>query len=237
MKKNSVGYIFEGVSRVLSIQAHHDDTDIAAGGTIARLTGEGKEVIYCTVTDGRLGTINETIPAWKFIKTRKEEQQRAAKALGVSRLIFLDYGDQTVDSTLELRKRLLDVIRDTKADVVMTHDPWKPYEGNRDHRHTGMMAVDAAGYAHHPLENTEREAEAYLVCGMCLFRPFQPDTWIDITDTFDLKLEALRQHVSQHGEAIADKVRRMNAEDGKLIKRPYAEAFKVLEPDAPYMWK
>jgi len=227
----------EEVTNILSIQAHHDDTDIAAGGTVAKLTRAGKKVTYVTVTDGRFGTIDTTIPAWKFIKTRKEEQNRAAKILGVVRVIYLDYGDQTLESSLELRGRLIDVIRETKPDIVMTHDPWRPYEGNRDHRHTGLMAVEAAGMAHHPLENPEKEVAPHLVQEMCLFRPSAPDTWIDITDTINLKLKAICQHVSQYGDAIAEIIKKKNAEDGKVIKKPYAEAFKALKTDFPYIWK
>jgi len=119
----------------------------------------------------------------------------------------------------------------------MTHDPWRPYEGNRDHRHTGMMAVEAAGMAHHPLENPEKEVGPHLVQEMYLFRPFDPDTWIDITDTIDLKVKAISQHVSQYGDTIAEIIREKNAKDGKAINRSYAEAFKVLKTDFPYVWK
>ncbi len=237
MKKTGLPDIFMYASNVVSIQSHHDDTDIAAGGTVAKLVNEGKKVFYATVTDGRFGTLDSNIPAWKFIKIRKEEQNKAAKILGVEKVIYLDYLDQGLESTLELRNKLVNVIRETKADIVMTHDPWRLYEGNRDHRHTGMMSVEAAGIAHHPLLNTELNAEPYLVQGMFLFRPFTADTWVDITDTIDLKLKAICQHQSQFGESIAELTKQQNAEDGKIIKRPYAEVFKILTPAAPYIWK
>jgi len=229
--------MFKEATHILSIHAHPDDTDIAAGGTIAKLTMEGIKVTYVTVTDGRHGTVDITIPAWKFIRTRQEEQIRAAKILGVERVIFLGYGDQTLDSSLELRRRLIDVIRETKPDIVMTHDPWKPYEGNRDHRHTGMMAVEAAGFAYDPFENPEKEAGPHFVQEVCLFNSFNPDTWIDITDTIDLKAKAICEHVSQYGDAIAEIIREKNARDGKVINRPYAEAFKRLKRGFPYVWE
>ena len=228
---------FEGAEHVVLIHAHPDDADIAAGGTVAKLTRQGKKVTYVAVADGRHGTFDTTIPAWRFIKIRQEEQNRAAEILGVDKVIFLDYEDQTLDSTIELRRKLIDVMRETKPDIVMTHDPWKPYEGNRDHRHTGMMAVEAAGFAHDPFENPEREVGPHFVQRMCLFRPFAPDTWIDITDTIDLKLKAICQHVSQHGDAIAEIVKEKNALDGKLINRSYAEAFKILKRGFPYVWE
>jgi LmbE family N-acetylglucosaminyl deacetylase len=228
---------FEGVEHVVLIYAHPDDADIAAGGTVAKLTRQGKKVTYVTVADGRHGTFDTTIPAWKFVKIRQEEQNKAAEILGVDKVIFLDYEDQTLDSTIELRRKLIDVMRETKPDIVMTHDPWKPYEGNRDHRHTGMMAVEAAGFAHDPFENPEKEVGPHFVQRMCLFRSFAPDTWIDITDTIDLKLKAICQHVSQHGDAIAEIVKEKNALDGNLINRPYAEAFKILKRGFPYVWE
>jgi len=227
----------EDAEHILSIQAHPDDSDIAAGGTIAKLAREGKKVTLVVVTDGRHSMVDISVPAWKFIKTRQEEQKKAAQILGVDKVIFLDYHDQTLDSTLELRRRLIDVIRENKPDIVMTHDPWKPYEGNRDHRNTGITAVDAAGFAWDPYENPEKPAGLHMVMEMLLFNPFQPDTWVDITDTIDLKVKAISQHVSQSGSAIAEIVKERNAMEGKAINRPYAEAFKVLKRGFPYVWE
>jgi len=229
--------IIEDAEHILSIQAHPDDSDIAAGGTIAKLTRESKKVTLVVVSDGRHSMVDISVPAWKFVKTRQEEQKRAAEILGVDKVIFLGYPDQTLDSTLELRRRLIDVIRENKPDVVMTHDPWKPYEGNRDHRHTGMMAVDATGFAWDPYENPEKPARPHLVQEMFLFNPFQPDTWVDITDTIDLKVKAISQHVTQNGETIAEIVKERNAMEGKKINRPYTEAFKVLKRGFPYVWE
>lgn len=121
--------ITEDAEHILSIQAHPDDSDIAAGGTIAKLTREGKKVTLVVVTNGRHSMVDISVPAWKFVKTRQEEQKRAAEILGVDKVMFLGYPDQTLDSTLELRRRLIDVIRENKPDVVMTHgNPTKATE-------------------------------------------------------------------------------------------------------------
>nr|MDO8133399.1 PIG-L deacetylase family protein [Candidatus Njordarchaeum guaymaensis] len=226
----------EQVQQILSIQAHPDDTDIAAGGTVAKLTKMGKKVTYLLLTDGRHGVADPEITASQAIKTRQEEQKRAAKVLGVENVIFLDYKDQHMDSSLELRRRLIGLIRDIRPDIVFTFDPWRPYEGNRDHRHTGMMALEAAGFAYDMFEYPEKDAEPHMVLEMYLFHPFLPDTWIDITDTIDLKLEAIRQHETQLGDEIAKIIKEKNANEGKAIKRPFAEAFKCLRRGFPWVW-
>ncbi|WXG44328.1 MAG: PIG-L deacetylase family protein [Promethearchaeati archaeon SRVP18_Atabeyarchaeia-1] len=226
----------EQVGSILTIQAHQDDTDIACGGTIAKLTRMGKKVTYLLLTDGRHGVADPEIPSAEAIKMRNEEQKRAAKILGVEKVIFLDYPDQHMDSSLELRRRLIGIIRDLKPDIVFTFDPWRPYEGNRDHRHTGIMALEAAGFAYDMFEYPEKDADLHMVLEMYLFQPFLPDTWVDITDTIDLKLDAIRQHETQLGDQIAKVIKEKNARDGKVIGRPYAEAFKVLKRGFPWVW-
>lgn len=228
----------EQVERILTIQAHQDDTDIACGGTIAKLASMGKKVTYLLLTDGRHGHPDPEIPAAEAIKIRNKEQERAAKILGVSDVKYLDpsYPDQHLDSSLELRRKLIGIIRDIKPDIVFTFDPWRPYEGNRDHRHAGMMAVEAAGFAYDMYEYPEKDADLQMVLEMYLFQPFLPDTWIDITDTIDIKLEAIRQHETQLGTEIAKIVKEKNAKDGKKIGRPYAEEYKVLRRGFPWVW-
>jgi len=226
----------EQVESILTIQAHQDDTDIACGGTIAKLTSMGKKVTYLLLTDGRHGVCDPEISAAEAIKLRNDEQERAAKILGVSDVKFLDYPDQHLDSSLELRRRLIGIIRDIKPDIVFTFDPWRPYEGNRDHRHAGFMGIEAAGFAYDMYECPEKDADMQMVLEMYLFQPFLPDTWIDITDTIDVKLEAIRQHETQLGDKIAEIIKEKNARDGKKINRPYAEDFKVLKRGFPWVW-
>ncbi len=226
------------VEKILTIQAHQDDTDIACGGTLAKLTKMGKKVTYLLLTDGRHGVMDPDIPAAEAIKMRTAEQESAAKVLGVSEVRYLDppFPDQHLDSSLELRRRLIGIIRDIKPDVVFTFDPWRPYEGNRDHRHAGMMAIEAAGFAYDQYEYPEKDAEPHMVMQMYLFQPFLPDTWIDITDTIDLKMEAILCHETQLGDEIAPIIKEKNIRDGKKIGRPYAEEFKVLRRGFPWVW-
>jgi LmbE family N-acetylglucosaminyl deacetylase len=226
----------EQVESVLTIQAHQDDTDIACGGTIAKLTRMGKKVTYLLLTDGRHGVCDLDIPAEQAIEMRNEEQRRAAEILGVNDVKFLDIPDQHLDSSLELRSKLIGIIRDIKPDIVFTFDPWRPYEGNRDHRHAGFMGIEAAGFAYDMYECPENSADLQMVLEMYLFQPFLPDTWIDITDTIDVKLEAIRQHETQMGDQIAKVIEEKNARDGKKIQRPYAEEFKVLRRGFPWVW-
>ena len=102
------------VQRALVINAHPDDVDFSAAGTIALWTDAGIEVTYCIVTDGDAGGHDENIPRAEVAPLRRAEQTAAAKQVGVHELRFLGYPDGQVEATLALRKDLARMIRQTR---------------------------------------------------------------------------------------------------------------------------
>jgi LmbE family N-acetylglucosaminyl deacetylase len=186
--------------RVLVIQAHPDDAEYHAGGTIARMVEEGCVVNYVTVTDGSKGTFNVNMDPKALSETRKREQRAAADVLGVKDLFFLDYPDGDLYPSLELRGKLVEIIRKVKPKIVMTLDAWLPYEVHPDHRVTGLMASEATVFAGMPSFHKEQilsGIEAHKPDFILLFATGSPNFFTDITRFIDKKAEAIMKHESQ----------------------------------------
>ncbi len=185
---------------VLVIQAHPDDAEYYVGGTIARMVEEGCVVNYATVTDGSKGTFDVNVDPKVLSETRRREQRAAADVLGVKDLFFLGYPDGDLYPSLELRGRLIEIIRTVKPKIVMTLDAWLPYEIHPDHRVTGLMASEATVFAGMPnfyKEQILSGIEAHKPDFILLFATDSPNLFIDIAKHVDKKAEAIMRHESQ----------------------------------------
>ena len=87
------------IQRVLVVTAHPDDSEFGAGGTVARLVREGKQVSYCIVTNGNKGSGDRTMTPERLAGIRAEEQRNAARVLGVETVDFLGFPDCEVEDT------------------------------------------------------------------------------------------------------------------------------------------
>ncbi len=227
---------FRESKRILCIQPHADDTDVAAGGTIAKLAKEGKEIIYVTMTDDRLGTFNPELWPEKLAKIRYLEQKEAAKILGVKKLIWLNYRDSELLPNLEIRNRLIHIIRRLRPDIIMTVDPWLTYEAHPDHRYTGILACEAAlfsAFPHACPEDLREGIKPHSVRFIAFYWSRKPNVYIDITDYMDIKLRAIQAHKSQFSdnwETFEQILRAYSCFLGKRIGVKYAEAFKIVKP-------
>lgn len=76
----------EGARRVMVVTAHPDGPEFGAGGTIAKLVKEGREVTYVIVTNGNKGSGDLSVTPEHLARIREEEQQSAAHVLGVARV-------------------------------------------------------------------------------------------------------------------------------------------------------
>ena len=230
------------VQRVLAIVAHPDDVDFSAAGTIAGWTDAGIEVVYCIVTDGDAGGHDDAMPRSEIAPLRRKEQTAAAACVGVSDLRFLGYPDGMVEATLGLRRDLARVIRQVRPDRVLCPSPERNYArigvSHPDHRAVGSAALDAIypdarnPYAF-PELRTEEGLEAWSVREVWLPGGPVPNHYVDVTDTFDRKLAALRAHESQtgHMDELGDFLReRLGAAAvaGGLPEGRLAETFQVL---------
>lgn len=186
--------------KVLIFVAHPDD-ETACGGTIAKLTGEGNEVVQVMATNGDKGTHDRTVTPEAITAIRKKEMEKAAEVLGISNVIWLGFSDGTLEeNTFALKEKAFKVIRQEKPDAVISFDPWKRWDPHSDHRTIGFAAVEAAYLAdshwYYP-EHFDEGLETHDVKETYLFHTDEPNYTVDIQDTFDLKKKAADEHQSQ----------------------------------------
>ena len=186
---------------VLVITAHPDDAEFGVAGTVARWTTEGKQVVYVVCTSGDKGTSDRNLKSEVLAEIRKREQRAAAKVLGVQEVTFLGYPDQGLEDTSEFRKELVRWIRIYRPKIVVTSDPYRRYIWHRDHRIAGQVTLDAVfPFARDHLaypDLVEEGLEPHNVEEMLFWAAEDINYRSDITDTFDLKVAALRCHESQ----------------------------------------
>ena len=220
--------------RVMVVAAHPDDPEFLAGGTVARLAKEGRELTYVIVTNGNKGSGDRSVTPEQLRPIREEEQRRAAQVLGVGRVEFLGYEDGELEDTRDLRRDITQQIRRWRPDLIITLNPHRTYNNfpgwHRDHRITGRVVLDCVyplARDHLAFPELPREYEPHTVREVYLIQWEQPRLVIDITDTMDLKLEAIRCHVSQVGDfkAIETRMRNRAATLGKEKGYSYAEGF------------
>ena len=217
------------------VVAHPDDSEFGAGGTAARLNREGKQVIVIQVTSGDRGSPDrDAIPA-EVAATREAELLEAARRLGGSEVVFLRCPDGELMPDIALREKITRMLRTYKPDVVITHDPFRPYALHADHRAVGLATTDAVYptardplYFHHHLDEG---LEPHKAAEIWYFGAEQPDKFIDITETFDAKIDALKAHVSQiiTGEGLAERMRERAVEVAAEQPFELGEAFKVVQ--------
>ena len=196
---------------VLAIGAHPDDIELAIGGTLAQMKKAGANVVMAVVS----------IPG--DYETRRAEAQQAADILGCELRILFDGGKTTRIEDLkayELVKLLDEVVKDTQPAAVLTHGS---SEFHRDHVLVYNAAVSTQRlryfdfFSYHP--NFCRPVPM----------PFHPRAYVDITDTIELKMEAIAVHRSQFGNRglpidIYRDIARMN---GRMVGVQYAEGLDV----------
>lgn len=232
----------------MAIMAHPDDSEFGIAGTVARWVKEGWQVYYVIVADGAGGgpdDATEVGPAArrKTVEMREQEQIAAAKVLGVSEVIFLGYPDGQVLPTIELRRDLVRVLRQYRPLRVICPSPersWTPSLRlpvyHPDHLATGQAAL-AAIYpmAQNPWdfpELLEEGLKPHKVCEVYITAAPVLNHAIDISDTIELKMTALKAHTSQVGaeyEQVNQFLRQMNAERGQKYGMGYAEEYHYVQ--------
>ncbi|UCH86723.1 MAG: PIG-L family deacetylase [Dehalococcoidia bacterium] len=192
---------------VMVVTPHPDDAEYGVAGTVARWTAEGKEIIYVVCTSGDKGTSDPNMKPEEIAKIREQEQLAAAKLLGVREVIFLRHPDQTLEDTPEFRKELVRLIRMYRPEIVVTADPYRRYIWHRDHRITGRVTLDAVfpfarDHLSYP-DLLDEGLQPHKVREVLLWASEDPNYRSDVTDTFDIKIAALRCHKSQIGRVPA----------------------------------
>ncbi|MBN1581230.1 MAG: PIG-L family deacetylase [Anaerolineae bacterium] len=229
--------------RALVIAAHPDDIEFVVAGTVAKWVQGGTQVRYVLATSGDAGTHQPGITRQELARIREMEQRAAAHAIGVDHVVFLGYPDGEVQPTLDLRRDLVREIRRFKPDTVVCFDPTRlfvdgMYINHPDHRAVGQAAIDAVSpTAAMPLafaeQLTEEGLEPHRVRQVLVTSTLNPDTWVDISTTIDLKIEALLKHASQMDERrdYVGMIHQWAIDNGVPAGVPYAESFlRIVRP-------
>jgi len=229
------------IKRVLVINAHPDDSDFGASGTIAAWIKQGIEVSYVMCTNGDQGGEESQYTKEEMPMVRQREQRAAGAVIGVTDITFLNYVDGHLEPTIALRKDLVREIRRVKPDRMICQSPERNWDrigaSHPDHLAAGEAAIQAVyPDARNPYAFTELLEEGFepwRVKEVWMSGFPQPDHWVDITDTFDLKIKVLREHASQtsHIEDFEGMLRewgQRNAGLGGLPEGRIAESFKIV---------
>ncbi len=221
------------------ITPHPDDAEIGCGGTVASWVKQGTEVVYVLCTNGDKGSSDPHMTSEKLAAIREKEQKAAAGVLGVKQIVFLHHPDGGLEDTAQFRGELVRAIRMFKPDTVLCTDPSRvSFYLHRDHRVCGQATLDAVfPYARDRLHYPEHEAEGlatHKVGEILLWGTEQPDTFVDITDTIGLKIEALKKHASQVSSEGSDRdvddfVKSSARRMGERADLPYAEGFRRIQ--------
>lgn len=224
------GAIPSGLERALAVSAHPDDAEFFAGATLAALARGGAAVALVVCTDGAKGGHEVR----DLAKTRRHEQAAAAEILGVSEVVYLTLPDGELSAGEPLRELLVAAIRRLRPQLVLAHDPRTWFQpagaltalGHSDHRAAGAATLDAvypraASRAFYAAQLRDPVLEVWNPRDLWLFDTAQPDFAIDVSETFETKLAALRAHASQERGP------------GGLVEPARAAAQRAGAPDHP----
>lgn len=224
--------------RVLAVGAHPDDIEICCAGTLARYAQDGHRVFISIVCRGNAGTLDK--PAQEIVKIRAEEAQEAANIIEAE-LIMLNFGDAELFYTKEALEVFIDLVRQVKPHVIITHPPEEENVHN-DHLLTRRLIMDASLWAtHHNLGMELKYPPVEITPSLFYFDQYMsgfnihPTHYVDITSTFEIKKKALSQHRSQlsflgklYGPNFLEYVEVMARLRGYQCGVKYAEGFREL---------
>jgi LmbE family N-acetylglucosaminyl deacetylase len=221
---------------VLAVYAHPDDADVACAGTLARWAKAGSEVHLVICADGAKGTPDPSTEPAGLATRRAGELAAAAAVVGLASHQSLGLGDGELENSAELRAELVGWIRRVRPEVVLGHDPTAVFFGqhyfnHHDHRELGWALLDALSPAAALPHYYPERGPAHQVQVAYLSGTLEPDVFVDVTETIDVKVEAVGCHRSQLHESDSwadDVVRGRASEEGTRAGVTYAEGFRRL---------
>jgi LmbE family N-acetylglucosaminyl deacetylase len=219
--------------RVLCIQPHYDDNDIAAAGILTQLARNGAELFYLTATDDLMGVVDTSLSNEDAAKALKRDQLSAAKIVGVKEQYWCGYPDAGEYNYFDLRRDFLKHIRMIKPDFVFAPDPWLTYEGHRDHIQTGLAAAEAVMFAGLTKiassdPKVDSAYEPHDINGIAFYFTREPNYIADITSTWQDKINVLRCYEAQFDPKGLDEL--IAAFDAKSQQAAAGRSFSRGEP-------
>ena len=238
---NSIPDRWETPQKILVILAHPDDPEFFCGATLARWALAGHEIHYCLLTCGDKGSDDPNISSDELCRMRHEEQENAARIIGVKSVSFLDHPDGYLVPDMSLRRDVTRIIRKFAPDVLVTCDPTNIYPSESyplnhpDHRAAGQAVLDAV----FPASGSGLFFPELLAEGYTPHRPNevwisvtnQANTELDVTDTWEKKIQAVLEHKSQIAdpESLIDRMRNRWKTSSSAEEEPrYKEEFRVI---------
>lgn len=199
----SGGYAEDPPLRVICIEAHPDDCDAKFGGTAARYVAAGHAVKIVSLTNGDAGHHEQGGGA--LAQRRRAEGAEAGRRAGLVYEV-LDNHDGELLPTLEVRRQVIEQIREWQADIVFS---LRPNDYHPDHRYSGVAVMDAAymvtvpNVVSHVPSLRKNPVFMYMADGFQRPAPHRPDVVVPIDDVVETKLDMLDAHVSQMYEWLA----------------------------------
>jgi LmbE family N-acetylglucosaminyl deacetylase len=195
--------------KILVILAHPDDPEFFCGATLAKWAAEGHRITYYLLTRGDKGTNDPAQDPEELARLREVEQKAAAAVLGVGEVHFLSFPDGFLGDQAEARKEVTRIIRNEKPDILLSSDPTNffPNEASinhPDHRAAGRIVCEA----YFPASGNPQFFPDQLAAGLAphsvkevwFSLTSQPNTILDVTEFWPIKMQALHQHRSQIGD-------------------------------------
>lgn len=214
--------------RVLFVQPHPDDNQIGAGGTIAWLRSLGIEVYELTVTDDRYADVAYIGKENEMQTVRQKEALAAQQMLGMKNAGFLGFADKNDATEREISLKVLEVIRKIQPDFVITADPNLATECHSDHIKVGnavkYAVMDSMCDFYPEFIDGKPRTDVWRVGGIGFYYTDKPNTLVDITEFEELKMKAVKCHVSQAEPSLLAAI--------MLQQQMFAEGteFKAAEP-------
>jgi LmbE family N-acetylglucosaminyl deacetylase len=219
----------------MTIFAHPDDMEFSCGATLAKWAAAGCEITVVLCTSGNVGTHDVKFTPYTLAALREEEQKKACDVLGIKHIEFLRHDDSRLVADLTLRRELVHLIRKYKPEVVFCGDPHLVFWGNNrinhpDHRAAARAALQAIFPCASMALFCPDAGPVPEVHGVYVRAFEQLDTWIDVTDTIELKIKALREHHCQLDDYkdLEETMRQRAMDAGKEKGMAFAESFRVV---------
>ncbi len=232
------------------VVAHEDDAEFGCAGTVALWVRDGWDIYYVICADGGSGgsdTATDVSPAarQRVVETRKQEQRNAGVALGLKDVYFLGYPDGQLEPSLEMRRDIVRLLRQHKPSRVFCQSPdrsWTPtyiiQMHHRDHLAAGRATLEAIYPAsQNPWDFPELMQEGikpHKVSEVYVMGAPTQNVAIDITPVIEIKMQAIRAHVSQFENGtieVEQMIREFGTETGKKYDYTYAEEFHLVKND------
>lgn len=221
---------------LLAIAAHRDDVELTCGGTLAKAARAGHRVGIVDLTHGEMGTRGDAT-------TRAAEAERAAQILGVHLRLNAGLRDAHLQNDEPSRAVVVALIRRTQPRVVILPFPVGRHPDHRVASELGRDACYLAGLAKYdPGPKVEPHRPLKILYALAYREdPVKPTFVVDISDTFETKMQAIHCYASQFdgakaagevfptGQDLYEVIRVQSAHYGSLIRRHYGEPFYTAE--------